>query len=85
MFMGTVFDLTPERGWSDPILLENGWAIVRLLEKQVADTTNLASVRDSLSGVILRQKQSTTFNRWFTDLYDRADIKDFRGQVPGSS
>jgi peptidyl-prolyl cis-trans isomerase D len=85
LFMGSVFDLTPESGWSDPILLENGWAIVRLLEKQVADTANFTSVRDSLSGVILRQKQSTTFNRWFTDLYDRADIKDFRGQVPGSS
>lgn len=85
LFMGTVFAMTESDPWSEPVPLENGWAIIHLLEKQVADTAQLAGVRDSLSGVILRQKQSSMFTKWFTELYDNADIRDYRAQLMGAS
>jgi hypothetical protein len=85
LFMGTVFSMTEESPWSEPVPLESGWAVIHLLEKQVADTAQLAGVRDSLSGVILQQKQTNVFTRWFTELYDNADIRDYRSQLMGAS
>jgi peptidyl-prolyl cis-trans isomerase D len=84
LFMGTVFGMTMDDPWSKPVPLESGWAIIHLLELQISDTTQLAAVRDSLSGVVLRQKQNNVFTDWFTDLYENADIKDYRSQATGS-
>lgn len=85
LFMGTVFSMNETSPWSEPIPLESGWAVVHLLEMQVADTAQLAGVRDSLSGVILRQKQTNVFTTWFTEMYDNADIRDYRAQLMGAS
>lgn len=85
LFMGTAFSMTEESPWSEPVPLESGWAVIHLLEKQVADTAQLAGARDSLSGVILRQKQTNVFTKWFTELYDNADIRDYRAQLTGAS
>lgn len=85
LFMGAVFNLTYEQPKSEPVMVDNGWAILNLVEKQLADEAAMAGVRDSVAGMILRNKQNDVFTRWFTELYEGADIHDYRGQVFGSS
>lgn len=84
MFMGAAFTLTEEQPWSDVVPLDNGWAFIHLLESQPADIAGLAPKRDSLAGEILRGKQSNAFNVWVSDLFEQADIVDYRGEVYGN-
>jgi peptidyl-prolyl cis-trans isomerase D len=84
IFMGTVFSLTEEGPWSDVVPVENGWAIIHVLEMQESDIIELATVRDSVAGELLRGKQNTAFTQWVADLYERAEINDFRGTYYGS-
>jgi len=84
IFMGTVFSLTEEEPWSDVVPIEQGWVIIHLLEMQESDIIELANVRDSVAGELLRGKQNTAFTQWVADLYERADINDFRGTYYGS-
>jgi hypothetical protein len=79
IFMGTVFSLTEDQPWSDVVPVEQGWAIIHLLEMQESDIIELANVRDSVAGELLRGKQNTAFTQWVADLYERAEIHDFRG------
>jgi peptidyl-prolyl cis-trans isomerase D len=85
LFMGAVFNLTYENPKSEPVMVDNGWAIINLVEKQVADEAAMATVRDSVAGMVLRGKQNDVFTRWFTELYEGADIRDYRGEVFGAS
>ena len=85
MFMGSVFGLTDEEPWGEPMPIENGWVMVHLLEMQRADMIEMEPVRDSLSGVILRNKQSQAFTLWLTDLINKADVKDYRGEMFSNS
>lgn len=84
VFMGSVFSLSEEQPWSDLVPVENGWTIIHLLEMQESDILGLANVRDSVAGELLRAKQNNAFTRWIADLYERADINDFRGTYYGS-
>jgi peptidyl-prolyl cis-trans isomerase D len=85
LFMGAAFNLTYENPKSEPVVVDNGWAIISLVEKQVADEAAMTGIRDSVAGTVLRAKQNDVFTRWFTELYENADIRDYRGQVFGSS
>jgi parvulin-like peptidyl-prolyl isomerase len=84
MFMGTVFSLSEENPYSDLVPVENGWVMIHVLEMQLADMNELPAVRDSLASELLQTKQSNAFTRWVTDLYERADIKDYRGEMFGT-
>lgn len=84
VFMGAAFSLTDEQPWSDVVPVEGGWVFIHLLERQPADLTFLATSRDSLAGEILRGKQTNAFNVWVSDLFEAADIKDYRGELYGS-
>jgi parvulin-like peptidyl-prolyl isomerase len=81
--MGTAFSLTYEQPWSDVVPLENGWAFIHLLELQSSDLAGLPTVRDSLAGEVLRAKQNNAFSQWVSDLYESANIKDYRGDLYG--
>ena len=70
MFMGSVFGLTDEEPWGEPMPI---------------DMIEMEPVRDSLSGVILRNKQSQAFTLWLTDLINKADVKDYRGEMFSNS
>jgi peptidyl-prolyl cis-trans isomerase D len=85
IFMGTVFSMSEATPWSEPVALSNGWAIIHLLEMQPADTAKFTAVHDSLSGEILRAKQQQAFQDWFVELYNQAEIKDYRAAMYGSS
>lgn len=85
IFMGTVFSMSAEDPWSDPIPVPNGWAIVHLLELNIAPIEALAAVRDSLSSQVLQQKQSNVYTEWFVQVYENSDIKDYRSDMTGSA
>jgi len=85
IFMGTVFATSLDDPWAGPVPVENGWAIIHLLEKDIADESAMAPVRDSLAGTILRQKQNDVYTQWFVDVYQNADIRDYRSEALGSS
>lgn len=84
LFMGAAFSLSSQDPWSELVPLENGWAFIHLLEKQVADPAGVVNVSDSLKGEILRTKQNNAFSVWVSDLYEAADIEDYRGQFYGN-
>lgn len=63
----------------------SGWVMVHLLEMQRADMIEMEPVRDSLSGVILRSKQTQAFTLWLTNLINKADVKDYRGEMFSNS
>ena len=84
VFMGAAFSLTDEQPWSDVVPVEGGWVFIHLLERQAGDMTGLANARDSLAGELLRGKQTNAFNLWVSDLFEAADIKDYRGELYGS-
>lgn len=84
LFMGAAFSLTPEKPWSELVPVESGWAFIHLLEFQDSYLFGLAEARDSLSAEILRTKQSNAFTQWVSDLYEKADIEDYRGEFYGN-
>ena len=84
VFMGAAFSLTDEQPWSEVVPVENGWVFIHLLEAQPSDLTALATSRDSVAGEILRTKQTNAFNMWVSDLFEAADVKDYRGELYGS-
>ncbi len=84
VFMGAAFSLTDEQPWSEVVPVENGWVFIHLLEAQPSDLTALATSRDSVAGEILRTKQTNAFNMWVSDLFEDADVKDYRGELYGS-
>ena len=85
IFMGTVFSLSEENAYSDLVPVENGWVMIHVLEMQLADLNQLEAVRDSVASELLQTKQSNAFTRWVTDLYENADIKDYRSEIFGTT
>lgn len=75
--IGSLFNLANPGDVSKPFKYNRGWAIVKLLERQSADLSKYATVRDSLEQSLLTTKQREVFNAWYQDLMASAKIEDY--------
>jgi peptidyl-prolyl cis-trans isomerase D len=75
--IGTIFNLANPGDVSGPFKYNRGWAIAKLLERQSADLTQYATVRDSLEQTLLATKQRELFNAWYQNLMASAKIEDY--------
>lgn len=75
--IGKIFSLDNPGDMSEPFAYENGWAIVKLIERQSADLSKYGEIRDSLQQVIMASKQQQVFNAWFTGLVEDSNIEDY--------
>ena len=74
--IGAAFALKNPGDMTGPVEYLKGWAIVKLDERQSADLSEYSQVRDSLSQVILQNKQNTILNDWYVDMVKSAHIQD---------
>jgi parvulin-like peptidyl-prolyl isomerase len=75
--MGAAFALTPEHKISPPIKTEKGGYILELMSKSDIDQTSFESVKDSLKSEITKQKRMETFQLWYTQLKEKAEIENY--------
>lgn len=74
--IGAIFALKNPGDLTGPEEYLKGWAIIKLDERQSADLSKYNEVRDSLSQVLLRNKQNTILNDWYTDMVKSAHVED---------
>jgi peptidyl-prolyl cis-trans isomerase D len=79
-FIGAAFALTEPRQVSPPVKAGQGAFIIQLDSKTSMDDSLFAAVKDSLSFVVLQQKQREAYQDWFTQVKKQADIKDYRAE-----
>ncbi|MCK4427263.1 MAG: peptidylprolyl isomerase, partial [candidate division Zixibacteria bacterium] len=79
-FVGASFSLSPQNRLSPPIKTDRGTFIVEFVSRTTTDDSLFASIKDSLSSVILQNKQSQLYQDWFTQLRESAKIEDHRSE-----
>lgn len=75
--MGAAFALIPEHKISPPIKTERGSYVLELVSKSDIDETAFESVKDSLKTEMLKQKKVETFQLWYTQLKEKAEIENY--------
>jgi peptidyl-prolyl cis-trans isomerase D len=75
--MGAAFALTPEHKISPPIKTDKGGFILELMSKSDIDDASFESVKDSLKSEITKQKRMETFQLWYTQLKEKAEIENY--------
>jgi peptidyl-prolyl cis-trans isomerase SurA len=60
---------------SDPVETPDGIHIIRLDEKKTAQFRPLEEVRNEMQGLVFQQKSADRFQRWMTDLKNKAYIE----------
>lgn len=75
--IGAAFALTPEHKISPPIKTDKGAYVLDLISKSNIDTTVFAQVEDSLKTEITKQRRIETFQLWYAQLKEKADIKNY--------
>jgi peptidyl-prolyl cis-trans isomerase D len=78
--IGAAFALTPEHKISPAIETEKGAYVLELVSKEAIDDTAFQVVKDSLAGALTEKIQIDTFNRWYTQLKENAEIEDYLDQ-----
>ncbi|MBW7909109.1 MAG: SurA N-terminal domain-containing protein [Kiritimatiellae bacterium] len=63
---------------ADPLLLEDGYLLVHLKNREPAESTTLASIRPQLLETIRRQSGRLSFDSWQNDQLKQAHFKDLR-------
>jgi peptidyl-prolyl cis-trans isomerase D len=79
-FIGASFSLNPQNRLSPPTKTERGTFIIEFVSRTKIDDGLFASIKDSLSSVILQNKQSQVYQDWFTQLRESAEIEDHRSE-----
>ncbi len=79
--LGAIFSLHNPGDIGEPFGYSQGWAIIKLLERQSADLAGYGDVRDSLEQIILTTKQREVFNVWFIDLVESTEIEDYLDEI----
>ena len=64
--------------FSAPIKTARGYYIIQLLEKTEFDENAFQQEKDSVKRQLLRNKQATLFNGWYSLYREKADVKDYR-------
>ncbi len=78
--IGTAFSLTERDQISQPVKTNQGSFIVQLVSRSAIDDSVFAAMKDSLSYVVLQNKQGQTYQDWFAQVKEKADIKDYRSE-----
>ena len=77
-FIGKVFSMTRPGEISSPLRTGVGAFIIQLLSRSVPSDSSFAVVKDSISYVVLQRKQGQAYQDWFSQIREKADIKDYR-------
>ena len=63
---------------SDIIETQRGYYIIEKTDAQAFDEALFEQEKDTLKRTLLQQKQNEAFSVWFSELKEKADIKDYR-------
>ncbi|MGB2803723.1 MAG: peptidylprolyl isomerase [Candidatus Zixiibacteriota bacterium] len=79
-FIGAAFSLTEPKQLSPPVKASQGTFIIQLVSRTLVDDSLFAAVKDSISFVVLQQKQGEAYQDWFSQVKKQAEIKDYRAE-----
>jgi peptidyl-prolyl cis-trans isomerase D len=79
-FMGASFSLGSQNRLSPPIRTDRGTFIIEFVSKTAIDDSLFLSVQDSLSSMVLQEKQRQVYQEWFSQLREAAKIEDYRSE-----
>ena len=83
-FIGTAFELSEEKPISRPVEGRSGCYLLEFVAHQPIDLAHYESVSDSLYKEALDKKQKDLWNNWYRNVYEEAQIKDYRQEIFGS-
>lgn len=75
--LGAAFSLKNPGDICKPTKYARGYVIFKLLERQSADLTGYATVKDSLKQVIYQQQANEVLNSWYMELVQKANVEDY--------
>ena len=84
-FIGAAFNLTQKNPLSMPIKARTGCYLMELVERQEPDEAKYEAMADSLYQDALNKKRNETWSKWNREIYNKAEIKDYREEVFGKS
>jgi len=79
-FVGASFSLNSQNRLSPPIKTERGTYVIEFISRTGIDDSLFLFMKDSLSSVVLQNKQSQLYQDWFTQLRESAEIEDHRSE-----
>ena len=79
-FVGASFSLNSQNRLSPPIKTERGTYVIEFISRTGIDDSLFLFMKDSLSSVVLQNKQSQLYQDWFTQLRESAEIEDYRSE-----
>jgi peptidyl-prolyl cis-trans isomerase D len=78
--IGAAFSLTRPNQISPPVKTNLGSFILQLVSRSAIDDSLLVAQMDSLSMVVLQRKQTQTYQEWFSQVKEKAEIEDYRSE-----
>ena len=84
-FIGAAFGLSEAKRFSQPVLTQNGAAVIEFKERSAASLDGFAAQRDTLRNRSLQTAQSAFWDSYFTKLINSADIEDHRKALFGET
>src|SRR5574341_1594515 len=79
-FMEAALNLSQPGQITPPVQSSTAVFILELVSRESPPDSQYVAIQDSLYRVALEQKQNEVYALWFSQLRDRADIKDYRNQ-----
>jgi len=79
-FVGASFSLNSQNRLSPPIKTERGTYVIEFISRTGINDSLFLFMKDSLSSVVLQNKQSQLYQDWFTQLRESAEIEDYRSE-----
>ena len=83
-FIGTAFELTQQNPVSRPVEGRSGCYLLEFVAHQPIDLAHYESISDSLYNEAVTKKRKDIWNNWYRNIYEEANIKDYRQEIYGS-
>lgn len=77
-FIGAAFSLSEDNPISRAVESRSGSYIIKYVDRQPADTTQLAAKQDSLMQSALNRERGEIWSKWVTLIKQNAEIEDYR-------
>jgi hypothetical protein len=84
-FIGAAFGLSEGKRFSQPILTQNGAAVMEFKARAAATLDGFAAQKDTLRSRALQTAQSAHWDKWFSKLIQEAKIEDYRKDLFGET
>ncbi len=84
-FIGAAFGLSEAKRFSQPILTQNGAAVMEFKARAAATLDGFAAQKDTLRSRALQTAQSAHWDKWFSKLIQEAKIEDYRKDLFGET